>query len=185
MQYEICPLTLDRWSDLEELFGDRGGTEGCWCMFWRLSSGDYQANRGEANKLALKKLTGSQIVPGLLAYDGKQPVGWCSLGRREDFGRIQRSTTLKPVDDTPVWSIVCFFIHRQYRRKGVATALLHAAVDFARLHGAEMIEGYPIEGEVKNAFAFTGIPIMFSRLGFKVAAKRGKRIIMRLTLKEG
>src|SRR2546421_6832306 len=160
MTYEIQPATPDRWNDLVDLFGERGGTEGCWCMFWRLSSGEYQANRGEANKQALKELTCAQVAPGLLAYDGKQPVGWCSVGERESFGRIQRSRTLKPIDDTPVWSIVCFFVHRQYRHKGIASELLHAAVDFARLHDAKVIEGYPIEDEVENAFAFTGVSIM-------------------------
>lgn len=183
MKYEIQPVTSARWNDLVDLFGERGGTEGCWCMFWRLSSGDYQANRGEANKRALQELTCSQLPPGLLAYAGEQPVGWCSLGPREKFSRLQRSPTLKPVDDTPVWSIVCFFIHRQYRHKGVASALLRAAADFAQSHGAKVVEGYPVVGEVENAFAYTGVPIMFSRLGFKVVAKRGKRIVMRLELK--
>jgi GNAT superfamily N-acetyltransferase len=181
MSYEIQPATPDRWSHLAELFGERGGTEGCWCMFWRLSESDYQANRGEGNKESLQNLTRSQVAPGLLAYDGKQAVGWCGVGQRESFERLQRSRTLKPVDDTPTWSIVCFFIHRHYRHKGVASALLAASVEFARQHGAIAIEGYPIEG-VENAFAFTGVPIMFSRLGFNVTARRGKRIIMRLAL---
>lgn len=134
------------------------------------------------SKRALQDLTCGKYAPGLLAYDGAQPVGWCGVAQRERFERLQRSRTLKPVDDTPVWAIVCFFIHKHYRHKGVASALLAAAVDFARLHGATAIEGYPGEGNVENAFAYTGIPKMFSRLGFNVMARRGKRIIMRLAL---
>jgi GNAT superfamily N-acetyltransferase len=88
------------------------------------------------------------------------------------------------VDDADVWSIVCFFIDRHHRRGKVASTLLAAAVDHALQHGASIIEGYPLEprpGErVENAFAYTGLTQMFTRQGFRVAARRGRKIVVRL-----
>ncbi|HEY5579180.1 MAG TPA: GNAT family N-acetyltransferase, partial [Acidimicrobiia bacterium] len=107
---DIHPVTPERWADLELLFGPRGAVGGCWCMWNRQTSREYEAGKGESNRAALRSIVESGRVPGLLAYEGETPVGWVSLGPRAEFGRLQRSPVTKPVDDRPVWSIVCFFI---------------------------------------------------------------------------
>src|SRR5688572_4424418 len=138
------PLTPERWSDLERLFGERGACGGCWCMAWRQTRSQYDANKGDKNRLAFRKIVRSGAEPGVLAYDGATPIGWCAIAPREQYTVLQRSRTLKPVDDRPVWSVSCFFITRPYRRSGVSVRLLNAAVEFARKRGAETIEGYPV-----------------------------------------
>ena len=138
-------LTPDRWRDLENLFGKRGACGGCWCMWWRLTRCEFNKNKGEGNRRSLKKIVDSGIVPGIIAYHDSQPMGWCALGPRETYPALERSRTLKRVDDKEVWSVVCFFTARQFRHKGVTTNLLKAAVDFARQHGARIIEGYLTE----------------------------------------
>jgi len=138
-------VTSDRWDDLVALFGPTGQQGGCWCMWNRQSSREFEECKGEANQKALHRLVADGKVPGLLAYDRGLPVGWVSLGPREVFSRLRRSRVTKPVDDLPVWAITCFVISRKHRYRGVATRLLEAAIEYARTQGAVAVEGYPVE----------------------------------------
>ena len=88
--------TKDRWKDLEKLFGERGACAGCWCMVWRRPRKDYEAGKGVGNKRAFKKLVTSGEVPGILAYDGDKPIGWCSVAPRETFLDFQKSRAFAP-----------------------------------------------------------------------------------------
>lgn len=103
---EFHPLTRERWSDFEELFGERGAYGGCWCMWWRLTRREFEQQQGEGNRQAMKAIVESVQVPGILAYAAGEPVGWCSVAPREHYGSLNRSPVLKRLDDTPVWSIV-------------------------------------------------------------------------------
>src|SRR4030095_9732059 len=140
---EVHPLTADRWSHLERLFGNRGACGGFWCMLWRLKRFQFEAQKGEKNKQALKKIVQSGNVPGLLAYVSGEPVGWCALAPREAYPALERSRILKPIDDQRVWSIGCLFVARHYRRKGVSTQLIKAAVKHVASSGGRIVEGYP------------------------------------------
>lgn len=188
MDLSIHPLTHQRWDDLETLFGPRGACAGCWCMFWRLSRSLFEAQKGEPNRLSFKAIVASGEVPGLLAYDGAQPVGWVSVEPRSAFPALQRSRLLKPVDDQLVWSVVCFFTARGYRRKGVTVALLGAVVEYARQHGARIVEGYPVEpgqGSTPDVFVYTGLATAFRKAGFvEVVRRSAARPIMRYAIQE-
>jgi len=182
----VRPLTPARWPDLEALFGARGACAGCWCMFWRQTQSEFLRLKGEGNRRSFRQLVESGANPGLIAYAGRTPVGWCALAPREDYTRLERSRILAPVDDTPVWSVVCFFVARQHRRRGITTALLRAAGEYAKRRGARILEGYPVEpakGPVPDVFVYTGIASAFRAAGFEEAARRSKtRPIMRLAL---
>ena len=177
------PLTPDRWADLEQLFGKRGACGGCWCMWWRLTHAEFEQNKGAKNKRALKRLVTRGIVPGLLAYCEGEPVGWCALAPRAEYTRLGSSRILKPVDDQPVWSVVCFFVAKECRRHRVSLALLKAALKYARGQGAKIVEGYPVEpkqGKTADAFAYTGLAQTFRSAGFNEVARRSPtRPIMR------
>ena len=179
----IHPVTPERWDDLVALFGERGAYGGCWCTWWRQTQAEFNRNAGAANRALLQSIVESGRVPGLLAYRDGRPVGWCSLAPREEFGRLQRSPVLGPVDDRPVWSIVCFYIDRAHRGQGVAAALLRAAVRYAAEHGAQIVEGYPVDprgSQPNNAAVYTGVVTMFEQAGFEEVARRSeKRPIMR------
>ena len=177
------PLTPDRWSDFEKLFGPRGACGGCWCMYWRLSRTQYEEQHGELNRRNIKSLVDLGNIPGILAYVDDEPVGWCSIAPRGEFPTLGRSRILKPVDDQPVWSVVCFFVARGQRRKGLTVQLLKAAIEYARSNGAKIIEGYPVEpkdGKSPDVFVYTGLSSAFKKAGFTEVLRRSEtRPIMR------
>jgi GNAT superfamily N-acetyltransferase len=182
-QVEFHPVSADRWRDLEALFGPRGACAGCWCMWWRLARSQFNAQKGEGNKHALNGLIEAGEIPGLLAYTDGQPVGWCAVAPRERYPVLERSRILKRVDDEPVWSVVCFFVRKSFRGKGLTTALLKAAVAYAARQGARIVEGYPVESKTSrmpDVFAYTGLASAFRQAGFAEVLRRSEtRPIMR------
>ncbi len=178
--------TPSRWKDLEKLFGERGACGGCWCMVWRLSSKDWVAGKGAKNKRALKKLVTEGEKPGVLAYLGKEAIGWCAIAPRASYSYLSRSRVLRPLDDEPVWSISCLFVLKPYRRQGVSVGLLEAAVQLAAKRGATIIEGYPTQPKMEripDSFVWTGLPSAFKKAGFREVARPSKtRPIVRCTV---
>jgi len=143
MKLTIRPVTPDLWPALENLFGKWGASNGCWCMYWRLG-GAYRGRR-EENKATLRKIVRRGPSPGLLAFDGDLPVGWCQLTPRDALPWLDRMWWFQRVDDLPVWSISCFFVRRDYRRQGIMTQLVAAAVKTAKRGKASALEAYPID----------------------------------------
>ena len=187
----IEPLTRERWDDLVELFERPGASiaRGCYCMFYR-RTGRHDPPAGltysEANRRALKSLLDRGVVPGLIGYAEERPVGWVSLGPREDYARLKRSPVMKPVDAKPVWSIVCFFVDARTRQRGVAEALLKGAMAWARTRGVTLLEAYPCDRMVPSAAEsmWFGAKSMFDRAGFvEVARRRPTRPVMRKSLR--
>ena len=182
----VRPLDPARWNDFAELFGERGACGGCWCMLWRLPKKTFDAQKGDGNRAAMQALVDAGLVPGLLAYRGREPVGWVSLGPRPDFPGLQRSRLLQPLDERPTWSITCLFVAKDHRRSGVSIALLEAAARHAKKRGARLLEGYPQEprrSASADVVAWTGIAKAFRAAGFvEVARPSPTRPIMRRDL---
>ena len=187
----VEPATPERWADAAILFeGD--GPRGCWCQYWRQSSSGYSAGGPGSGQRRLRALVdGGPPAPGLIAYDENVPAGWLGLGPRVSMERLVRSRTIPATDDVPVWSIVCFKVRVGHRRKGVAQALLDAAIDYAAAQGAPALEAYPIDAEgarLDVAFSYVGFTSMFEAAGFErivetAARSAGRpRILMRLAL---
>ena len=188
LDLEVYPLTPERWADLEELFGENGACGGCWCMWWRLKRSEFERQKGEGNRKALKKIVDSARIPGILAYTKSQPIAWCSVAPRETYPTLERSRTLKRVDDKPVWSVVCFFVARPFRRKGVTTKLLRATIDYVSGQGGKILEGYPVEpkkAKIADTFAYTGLASTFRKAGFVEVLRRSEtRPMMRYMIKK-
>ncbi|MDX1534453.1 MAG: GNAT family N-acetyltransferase [Thermoplasmata archaeon] len=182
-EFVYRPLTPDRWGDLEALMGKSGAWGGCWCMWWRLSATEFEKQRGTQNKATMRDIVDAGRIPGILLYRGETPVGWCSIAPREEFPRLNRSPLLKPVDETPVLSVVCFYVSRDFRHQGISGKLLEAALDYAEAKGAEAVEGYPLDTDRENyppVSAWTGFLPTFERAGFhEVLRRRETRPIVR------
>ena len=176
-------LTPERWADIARLFGPRGACAGCWCMWARVPGGEFAKGKGDGNKRAFRRIVNAGEPPGLIAYAGVEPVGWCALGPREVYRRLEKSRTLAPVDEQRVWSVVCFFIARSHRKQGLTVRLLREAIRYAKGQGAKILEGYPVEpkgGKTADAFAWTGLAESFRKAGFEEVLRRSEtRPIMR------
>lgn len=171
----IRPLTPGAFPALAELFDEGGDPKWCWCQFFRVRGLDWSNASAEVNRGRLRTLAGSGTPPGLVAFRGARAVGWVSLAPRTDYERLTHAKVLAPVDDTPVWSIVCFVVSKSERGGGLATALLEAAIAWARERGARMLEAYPADTHGKripSANAYQGTLGMFERAGFEVVARR-------------
>ncbi|MFP5341296.1 MAG: N-acetyltransferase family protein [Candidatus Limnocylindria bacterium] len=192
---DVKPLTPDRLPDLAALFEQGGDPRWCWCAYFRVRSTDFSRASRTRHRGVMERAVADLApdrAPGLVAYRDDEAVGWVSVGPRTDYERLAYSRVLAPVDDTPVWSVVCFVVGRRARGQGVATALLAAAIAFARDHGATTLEAYPVDldtGErIASANAYGGTLAMFEGAGFEVVARRKansatrERPIVRLTL---
>jgi GNAT superfamily N-acetyltransferase len=156
-------------------------------MWWRTKRSQFNQQKGDGNRKALKGIVDSGGIPGILGYAGGVPVGWCSVGPRESYPVLENSRTLKRVDDKPVWSIVCFFVSKQFRRRGVTSKLLRAAIDHVHTFGGKVVEGYPVEpkkGKVPDVFVYTGLASAFLKVGFIEVMRRSEtRPIMRYVIR--
>ncbi len=183
---EYAPLTPDRWADFERLFGKQGGYSGCWCMWWRITRSQFEKNGSAGNREAMRRIVSEADVPGILAYSGSKPVGWCSVAPRESFASLNRSPVLKRLDDRPVWSIVCFYIAKEHRAKGVMFQLIRAAIDYVRSQGAHVIEAYPTVARTDRlppASSFMGVPAVFEKAGFMECSRPSEtKVIMRYNI---
>ena len=174
MPLRTAVLTPAAWEQVEALFGERGACAGCWCMFWRLGKGERFADlQGEQLKQRFRAGVLGGTVHGVLAFDGGEPVGWATFGPRLSFARLQRSPSLACDDPERVWSIPCFFVRRSHRRRGIARALLSAALGEMRQRGVMLVEGYPVKPTVSGeplpaAFTYTGTRSMFETAGFRL-----------------
>lgn len=192
MNITVRPLTPGRWQDFESVFQARGCSiaRGCWCVFYRQSGRQTPLpglTRSAANKEAMKALVENGPPPGLLGYRGSVPVGWVSVGPRSDYRKAQRSPVMKPLDDQPVWSVMCFVVPSGFRHQGIAKGLLQGAIDYARKNGATILEAYPVDkgGRVADERLWHGTRSMYERAGFvEVARRRPERPMMRLALRE-
>jgi GNAT superfamily N-acetyltransferase len=182
---EVRAAAAADWDDVAELFtrpGPRGGTpiaSQCWCQYW-VTRGEAYWAADNSDKLRGQLRAGE--VHALLAYLDGRAVGWSRVGPRASFERLAHSRTLAPVDDVPVWSVVCFYVDPRAKRQGVASALLDAAVDLAREHGAPALEGYAARPHHPNIDSYTGYLPMFLAAGFEHVRDGGRRAIVRKAL---
>jgi ribosomal protein S18 acetylase RimI-like enzyme len=186
LSLNFYPLTPDKWNDLVKLFGENGACGGCWCMWWRLSRSEFNKKKGKGNKNSFNKIVRSKTVPGILAYDNNEPVGWIAVEPRDNYPTLKRSRVLANVDEKRVWSVTCFYIKRNYRRRGVSVQLINAAKKHVKQRGGKILEGYPtdIPKEWPAAFVYTGLFPAFLEAGFKEVLRRSeRRPIVRCTIK--
>jgi hypothetical protein len=183
----VYPLTIERWEDFMSLFGPRGACAECWCMYWKLKRKDFELLKGDGTRQLMRGLVESGAIPGLLAYDNGKVVGWCAIARREDYVTLERSRVLRRVDEQPVWSIVCFYVKVDDRKKGITTGLIKAAIDYICQQDGKIVEGYPIQpkkDQIPAVFAYTGFYSTFINCGFVDAARNSAtRPIMRYTIR--
>jgi GNAT superfamily N-acetyltransferase len=188
---DIYPVTEERWGDLARFFQAHGNPNYCWCMTWRVASTEFHALSSEERKAALHASLASGQPIGLLAYLDGEPAGWCSVAPRSTYPRLERSRTMPRLDELDTWSVVCFFLAKEARGRGLSVELLRAAIEYAAEHGAQVVEGYPVEPvpdengalRVPASYRFMGYRRSFEKAGFKDVTPPGAtRTIMRFEI---
>lgn len=188
MMLAVHALSPERMDDLARLFDQHKMTADCWCMWWLIPVKAFHEAGAAGNQAAFRDLATTSVEPmGLLAYKDGAPVGWCALGPRERYARAIKTPTYRGADleEEGVWLAPCFYIHPDVRGEGVASALLKAAVELAREHGAKAVEGFPYEGDKRRSGGSiqVGVESLFSACGFEALRKSaGSRVIMRRDL---
>ena len=174
----VEPLSKKNWGKFIELFGVKGACGNCWCMYYRLSKSDFQEGKiDEGNKNAMKELVWNNQPAGLMAlYEGRA-IAWCAFAPRENFSKLGRSRVHKRIDDKPVWSIPCFFIHKDFRRQGVSVKLLKGVIQYAKENRIKIVEAYPTiptKDILPDTFAWIGLYKSFERAGFEIVDRTSK-----------
>jgi GNAT superfamily N-acetyltransferase len=170
LNLDVRPLTPDLWPALESLFGPRGACNGCWCMYWRIGA-EYRKRDRTENKEAFRAIVNAGPPPGLIAFEGDLPVGWCQITPRDAVPYLEKIRCLRRVDELPVWSISCFYVRIGYRKRGVTMALIESAVEAVRAAGAPAIEAYPLDAALTPSSSWTGFVSTFLRAGFQEVAR--------------
>jgi GNAT superfamily N-acetyltransferase len=186
---EIRPATV--FDDVRTMVGPkRPDANVCWCLTYRIPSGENRALVGPARGERVRQLV-EEGPPGVLAYEGDEVVGWAAVARRADT-TFARNRKIPHLDDVDVWSVWCLRVRPGHRRKGISRHLLRGAVELARAGGAPAIEGYPVDNrgeKVDLTMAYVGTRALFEQAGFVVAATTDSvvdgfpRVLMRLDLR--
>ncbi len=190
MTWQTHPVTPDRFDDFADVINRSRRVNHCWCLSHRLRPREIEQLGGGSRESAMRRLCEREHPPGVVAYRDGVPVGWCNVGPRAEISRLTGSRLIRPVDDVPVWSIVCVVVRPGHRRQGVTAPLLDGALAYAASHGAPAVEAYPVDpaGRMDTTMAFVGTKAMFARAGFRVVGSTGAvagglpRLVMRRDL---
>jgi GNAT superfamily N-acetyltransferase len=193
-EWQTHPVTPDRFEDFADVINKNRRATHCWCLSHRLQAKEIEELGGTetgARERAMRSLCEREHPPGVVTYLDGEPVGWCNIGPRSEITRLAKSARMRPVDDLPVWSIVCVVVRSGFRRRGVTEHLIEGAVAYAAANGAPAVEAHPVDPGDRRmdlTMAFVGTRGMFEKAGFAVVgttdavASKLPRLIMRRTL---
>ncbi|MDG6901610.1 MAG: GNAT family N-acetyltransferase [Nitrososphaerota archaeon] len=185
-RFSVKELSRDTYQDFSLLARRQGG---CWCMYYQRARPVRSRSTAEwarTNSRDKRKLVRQGRSHAILVYDGSRPVGWCQYGPEEelpriDAGRFYRAAKM-PAQGRRLWRITCFFVDRDYRRKGVAGAALTAALESIKKQGGGVVEAYPVVSKKMVAvpeWLWFGTPRMFEHEGFvRVGPLGTSRVLM-------
>ncbi len=191
MTWETHPVTPDRFEHFADVVNPNRGASHCWCLSHRLRQREIDELGEGSREQAMRRLCERDVPPGVVTYLDGTPVGWANVGARSDIPRLAHSTRIRPVDEVPVWSIICVVVRGGHRKQGVTTPLIEGAVDFAAAHGAPAVEAYPVDPAGRRmdlTMAFVGTRSMFEKAGFDVVGETDAkasgmtRLVMRRSL---
>lgn len=177
---EIHPADPGRIGDIAAVYGTRGGAAHCWCQYF--TKPDWRFEEVDANREALiGHIHRDPTPPRLIGYLDGEPVGWVALGPRSSYPRLWRSPADQSPEDPGLWAVTCFVIRVGYRRRGIATLLLDAAIDEARARGAQRLFARPIDttdGKRPGADLYTGILSTFLAAGFTEIGRARRAVLV-------
>ena len=189
----IEPATADRFDDAQHALTGGGDGASCQCQWWTITNAEWQQTSTDQRRELLRDEMSAGPPPALIAYVDGEAAGWIRVGPRTRQARLPRTREFtthseQPWEDDSVWAVTCFVVRREHRGEGLNARLLDAAVDFARAHGARVIEAYPLDpargGKKSSNQLYRGTVSTFEDAGFReVARPKPDRAIVALELK--
>jgi ribosomal protein S18 acetylase RimI-like enzyme len=179
---EVRPAGPESWDDVAAVMGERGDPARCFCQYFRLRGQQWSAGTRETHRRALRsQVCQGDIPPGVLAYDAGTPVGWCAVAPRTAYPRVLASPNWR-TDHPDAWVITCFVVPVGHRRQGIAGELAAGAIEFARLYGAEAVEGCAVDtgqaDRISAADLYRGPLSVFLDAGFKEVSRTNPRWVL-------
>jgi ribosomal protein S18 acetylase RimI-like enzyme len=199
-EYSTKELSKKTWPDFERLFlkqGEVGDGWWCWCIHHQrprsvplIEEPRTRAKWAVKNRWEKRELVENGCAHGILVYARGELVGWCQYGRREELPRIDSSPRYRKLaleSTDRLWRITCFVVDKQYRRRGVASFALKAALEAIRRKGGGVVEAYPVsETDQGSNYMYSGAVAMFEKAGFKritpFGTGRTATVVMRSTI---
>lgn len=183
------------WDDVRTVFGTRGDPAGCWCQYFKLPNAEFELaeREGQCSGMLEQQVLANNPAPGVIAYLGDEPVGWCAVEPRPNYPRLRLAKVVtegsqQDPEDASVWAVTCFVVRVGFRKRGVGGALLRGAVEQARALGARVVEGYPVDTAERvgapSAELYHGTASLFAKAGFAVVSRPTKdRAVVELVLR--
>ncbi len=159
----------------------------CYCRFYHTDCTSEQwQNRSAAEnrREALEKIDRGEMK-GYLAYDGDKIIGWLNANDARSYIRLKEK--MEPViQDKKAGCSICYVIDPDYRRKGVATALLEYAVKDFKRQGYDGMLAIPLEKPMDQnnnpATLYRGAVSMYQKQGYKELFRDGPVRVLWLDL---
>jgi GNAT superfamily N-acetyltransferase len=189
-EYTVRPLGPDTWDAFAELAERHNGVwGGCWCLWFHERDPEW-GQSAEGNRAIKQRLVDTGKTHAALVFDGVRAVGWCQYGAPEELPRIyHRKEYESGLVEPPDYRLTCFFVDKQYRRKGVSAVALRGALDLIAEAGGGVVEGYPqdTQGEkISASFLYNGTRSLFEQAGFTFDRPKGKNhCVMTITVLPG
>ncbi len=183
----IKPLSSETWPAFERLAQKHNGVwGGCWCTAFHPKSPEHKGS-AEATKSYKKKLVETECAHAALVFDGDNCVAWCQFGSPQELPNIYHKKEVESKMTMPDWRITCFFVDRDYRKRGLSFVALNGALELIKNSGGGIVESYPQDTQGKkasNSFLYNGTREIFEKAGFSYEGEKGKNhCIMRKTIR--
>ena len=150
----------------------------CHCRYWHFEGNKNawlarcfdEPGKNREEQMGLVE-SGALEARGLVALEGETAIGWMKLAPRAKLGKLRRQGAYRALDlgdDDGVWSIGCFLVHPEHRRRGVARALVSEADVHVRAWAGRAIEAYPHRPgyALRDEEAWMGPELMLAGCGY-------------------
>ncbi|WUJ72718.1 GNAT family N-acetyltransferase [Kribbella soli] len=179
---DVRPADPDSWPDVATVMGERGDPSRCFCQYFRLRGKAWSESSPAANREGLKQqVCNAEHPPGVLAYDGSTPIGWCAVAPRTAYPRIVASPNWR-TDHPEAWVITCFVVPVGNRRQGVAGELVHGAIELAQSYGASSVEACAVDtgvaGRIPSADLYRGPLSVYLGAGFTEVSRTSPQWVL-------
>jgi GNAT superfamily N-acetyltransferase len=185
--YAIQPLDAATWDAFVHLAEKHNGVwNGCWCTWFHPACAEKGGSPG-GNRAYKERLVREGKAHAALVFDGDVAVAWCEYGSPDELPNIYHLKEYNAgLDKEPDYRLTCFFVDRDYRRKGVAAVALRGALELIAKAGGGVVEGYPqdtLGKRTSGSFLYNGTRSLFEKAGFSYERSKGKNhCVMRRTV---